>query len=41
MPINQRCKLIKKEYLKSDIVKFVVNSKEIAKEAKPRSVFRN
>lgn len=35
MPYNQKCKILKKEFLKDDICRMVIESKEIAKEAKP------
>ncbi len=35
MPYNQKCKLIKKEFLKDDICRMVIQSPEIAKDAKP------
>lgn len=39
MPIHTKCKLIKKEKLKEDIYKFEIESKEIAKSAKPRTIY--
>ena len=41
MPVHAKCKLIKKTKLKSDIYKFKVEAEEIAKTAKPRTIFRN
>jgi len=41
MPVHVKCKLVKKEQLKEDIYKFSIDSKEIAKDAKPRTVFRS
>lgn len=41
MPIHAKCKLIKKEQLKDDIYKFVVEAPEIANIAMPRTIFRN
>ncbi len=38
MPIHTKCKLIKKERLKDDIYKFEIEAKEIAKNAKPRTI---
>lgn len=38
MPVHAKCKLVKKEKLKSDIYKFGVEAEEIAKSAKPRTV---
>ena len=38
MPIHTKCKLVKTEKLKEDIYKFSVESKEIAKTAKPRTI---
>lgn len=35
MPYNQKCKLLKKEFLKEDICKMTIESKEISKSAKP------
>lgn len=41
MPIHTKCKLVKKEKLKEDIFKFSIESEEIAKTAKARTIFRN
>lgn len=41
MPVHSKCKLIKKEELISGIYKFKIECKEIAKNAKPRTIFRN
>lgn len=41
MPIHAKCKLIKKEKLKSDIYKFEIEAPEIAKQANPRTISRN
>lgn len=38
MPVHVKCKLVKKEQLKSDIYKFGVEAEEIAKTAKPRTI---
>lgn len=38
MPKHLKCKLIKKEMLKPDIFKFVIEAEEIAKTAKPRTI---
>jgi len=35
MPYNQKCKIVKKEFLKDDICKMVISSPEMAKETKP------
>lgn len=35
MPYNQKCKILKKEFLKDDICKMIISSPEMAKEAKP------
>lgn len=35
MPYNQKCKIVKKEFLKEDICKMVISSPEMAKGAKP------
>lgn len=35
MPYNKKCKIIKKEFLKDDICKMIIESQEIAKQAKP------
>ncbi|MCI8519645.1 MAG: hypothetical protein HFJ51_06325 [Clostridia bacterium] len=41
MPSHVKAKLIKKEKLTTGIYKFSVASEEIAKTAKPRTIFRN
>lgn len=41
MPVHNTYKLVKKEKLKKDIFKFSVEAKEIAKDAKPRTIFGN
>lgn len=41
MQLHQKCKLVKKEKLKEDIFKFSIKSKEIAENAKPRTILRN
>lgn len=41
MPIHAKCKLIKKEMLKDDIYKFVIEAPEIASKALPRTILRN
>lgn len=41
MPNHVKAKLAKKEKLTEGIYKFSVDSEEIAKNAKPRTVFRN
>lgn len=41
MPVHSKCKLVKKEKLREDIYKFTVESKEIAKSALPRTIFRD
>lgn len=38
MAIHSKCKLVKKEKLKEDIFKFSVESEEMAKNAKPRTI---
>ena len=35
MPYNQKCKIVKKKFLKDDICKMVISSPEMAKETKP------
>ena len=35
MPINQKCKIINKKFLKDDICSIIISSKEISKTAKP------
>lgn len=35
MPIHAKCKLIKKEQLKNDIYKFIIEAPEISKQAMP------
>lgn len=35
MPYNQKCKIVKKEFLKEDICKMVISAPEMAKETKP------
>ena len=41
MPSHVKAKLVKKEKLTEGIYKFSVASEEIAKTAKPRTIFRN
>lgn len=41
MPVHVRAKLIKKEKLKEDIYKFSVETEEIAKTAKARTISWN
>lgn len=41
MPSHVKAKLVKKEKLIEGIYKFSVDSEEIAKVAKPRTVFRD
>lgn len=41
MPSHIKAKLVKKEKLTEGIYKFSVDSEEIAKIAKPRTIFRN
>ncbi len=38
MPVHAKCKLVKKEKLSDDIYKFSIESKEIAENAKARTV---
>ena len=38
MPVHAKCKLVKAEKLKEDIFKFSVETKEIAKNSKPRTI---
>lgn len=38
MPVHVKCKLVKKEALKKDIFKFSVESEDIARDAKPRTI---
>ena len=41
MPVHSKCKLVKKEKLANDIYKFRIEAEEIAKNAYPRTIFRN
>ena len=41
MPKHVKAKLVKKEKLTDDIYKFSVDTEEIAKISKPRTIFRN
>lgn len=41
MPVHAKCKLVKKEQLKSDIFKFGVEVGEELKNALPRTIYRN
>ena len=41
MPIHKKCKLVKKEKLNSSIFKFTLDAEEIAKDAMPRTIYRN
>ena len=38
MAVHTKCELVEKEKLKDDIFKFSVKSKEIAENAKPRTI---
>ena len=41
MPVHVKSKLIKKEMLKEDIYKYVIEAPEIASKALPRTISRN
>lgn len=41
MPVHEKCKLLEREKLTEGIYRFKIETEEIAKNAKPRTIFRD